>query len=75
LFFRHVGVTDYRKLKKQNFRVDPNGINSTPDFIQIRPVVLEFNHADRQTDKKTASPICGHLMRIVQETHKKGENE
>jgi hypothetical protein len=28
---------------------DPNDITSIPVFIHIRPVVLELNHADRQT--------------------------
>jgi hypothetical protein len=27
----------------------PNGIMFIPNFIQIRPAVLELNHADRQT--------------------------
>jgi hypothetical protein len=33
--------------------VDPNGITSIPNYIQIRPAVLELNHMDRQTDGKT----------------------
>jgi hypothetical protein len=30
--------------------VFPSGIKSIPDFIQIRPAVLELNHAERRTD-------------------------
>jgi hypothetical protein len=47
-FVRHVGITDCRKLKKCNFRVDPSGITSIPYFIQIRPAVLELNYVDRR---------------------------
>jgi hypothetical protein len=36
--------------KKYDFGVVPNGIMPIPNFIQIRPAVLEFNHANRRTD-------------------------
>lgn len=34
---------------KQDFTLVPNGITSIPHLIQIRPAVLEINHANRQT--------------------------
>jgi hypothetical protein len=37
-----------------HFRVHFNGIKSIPNFIQIRPAVLEMNHADRQTDRESS---------------------
>jgi hypothetical protein len=37
------------EIVKYNLRVVPNCITSIPNFIQIRPAVLELNHADRQT--------------------------
>jgi hypothetical protein len=51
---------------KYGFSVVPNGITSITNFIQIRPAVLELNHADRQTD--VISPICVHFIHIVQRT-------
>jgi hypothetical protein len=54
-------------MKQYEFRVVSSGIMSIPNFIQIRPAVLELNHADRQTDM--ASPICVHFVYIVQRTH------
>jgi hypothetical protein len=38
---------------KYDFRVDSNDITSTPNFIQICPLVLKLNHASRQTDSQT----------------------
>jgi hypothetical protein len=46
----------YRLYETENhdFRVDLNGISSTPNLIQIRLAVLGLNHAsDRQTDGQT----------------------
>jgi hypothetical protein len=40
------------EIKKYDFRVDPDGIMSIPNFIQICPAVLELNHADRRTDRR-----------------------
>jgi hypothetical protein len=57
----------YYRLKgiiKYDFRVGPNGITSIPNTIQIRPAVLELNHADRQTDM--VSPLCVNFVHIVQ---------
>jgi hypothetical protein len=45
---------------KYYFRVVPNCTTSIPNFIQIRPAILEFNHVDRQTDM--TSPFCVHFM-------------
>jgi hypothetical protein len=38
---------------KHDFRVVRNCITSIPNFIQIRPAVLELNHADRKADGRT----------------------
>jgi hypothetical protein len=43
----HAGIIDCRKLKN-DFMVDPNSITSIPNFIRIRPSILEFNYADKQ---------------------------
>jgi hypothetical protein len=56
-----------QEIEKYDFRVDPNGIASIPNFIQICFAVLEMNHADGPTD--TTSPFCVHFMHIVQRTH------
>jgi hypothetical protein len=55
------------KMKKHDFRVVPNGITSILNFIQIRPAVLELNHADRQTDM--TSLTCAHFMHIEKWSH------
>lgn len=34
--------------KKYDFKADLNGTLSITNFIQMRPAVLESNHADRQ---------------------------
>jgi hypothetical protein len=52
-------------IKKYDFRVDTGGIPSIPNFIQIRPSVLELNHADRQTDRHDQS----YFLCVVQRTH------
>jgi hypothetical protein len=44
------------EIKKYDFLVDPNGIMSIPNFIQIWPAVLELNQADIQADM--VSYIC-----------------
>jgi hypothetical protein len=41
------------KIENYDFRVVPNGITSTLNFIQIHPAVLDLNHAGRQTDGRT----------------------
>jgi hypothetical protein len=38
-------------IRKYGSRIYPNGITSIPNFIQIRPSLLELNIADRQTDR------------------------
>jgi hypothetical protein len=55
-----------REIKNYDFRVDPYDITSILNFIQIRPAVLELNHANRQTD--VVSFICVHSVRGVQRT-------
>jgi hypothetical protein len=52
-----------------DFRVNPAGITSIPNFNQISSAILGLNHADRRTDKD--SPICINSMRIVRRTHTK----
>jgi hypothetical protein len=68
--FVHPPCWYYRleKIVKYDFRVVPNCITSIPNFIQIRPVVLELNHVNRHTDR--TSPICVHFMHIMQRMHK-----
>jgi hypothetical protein len=49
-----------------NFRVDPNGITSIPNFIQIYPVVLKLNDVGKQPSM--VSLIRVHFMHNVQGT-------
>jgi hypothetical protein len=37
--------------EKYDFRVDPNGITSITNFIQIHPMVLKLNYVGRQTGR------------------------
>jgi hypothetical protein len=47
---------------KCDFGVEPSGIKSIQNFIQIRPGVLELKHADRRTDRKTWQ--APYIMRL-----------
>jgi hypothetical protein len=62
-------TTEHNKSKIQlacDFRVVSNGTKSIPNFIQIRPALLELNHADRQTEKQ---PISCSLLTLGREEH------
>jgi hypothetical protein len=47
-----------QEIEKYDFRGDPNGITSIPNFTQIRPAVLELNRMDRQTDMTSSIIPC-----------------
>lgn len=47
-----------QKTEKYYFSVHPSGIMSMTSFIQISPVVLKLNHADRQT----WPPLCVFIL-------------
>jgi hypothetical protein len=59
--------------EKYDFRVDPNGIISISNFIQIRPAVLELNHADRQTDRHDQSYMRAFLCSFHTNLHLKSD--
>jgi hypothetical protein len=45
--------------------VVPSGITSIPNFIQIRPAVLELNHADGQDEPYMRSFHAHRKERII----------
>jgi hypothetical protein len=53
-----------KEIKKYDFRVDPNGIMFIQSFIQIRPAVLDLNHADRQTGQPYMVSLRAHVQRM-----------
>jgi hypothetical protein len=71
-FLRHFVITRWLEFLKYDFRIVPNGTTSIPNFILIRPLVLDLNHADRRTDRHRdmTSPMCVPFMHFVQRTHK-----
>jgi hypothetical protein len=55
-----------QEIVKYNFGVVPNGVKSIPNIIQVPPAVLEFNHADRPTEKPAHKVFSAHarVLRI-----------
>jgi hypothetical protein len=51
-----------QEIRKYEFRVDPSGITSISNFIQVRQAVLEFNLADRPL-------YCVNFVHILQRMH------
>jgi hypothetical protein len=61
-----------QEIKKYDFRVDPNGITSIPNFIQNPSSgsrVESCGQTDRQTDRHD-HPFCVNFINIVQRTQK-----
>jgi hypothetical protein len=58
-----------QEIEKYGFKVVPDGITSLPNFIQMRPAVLELNHTDRQDQS------CVHFMHIAQRTNNNVKKE
>jgi hypothetical protein len=50
-----------QEIKKYDFRVHCSGITSIPNYIQIRPAVIELNHSDRRTDRQTWSALYASI--------------
>jgi hypothetical protein len=59
------------KIKIYVFGVVSNGIK-IPTLISIHLAVLELKHADKYTNGQTdtISPLCVHLVQIMERTHK-----
>lgn len=53
------------KIKNYGFRVVPNGIKPVTNFIQLLIEVLEFNHADRRTDRQYFPYMPSFHVRIA----------